>query len=337
MRRRAFLQAAGGAAIAWPMLALAQKDEKLPLLAILIPTSEESAASRLAAIRDGLKSEGLIEGSHYAVVVRFAGGDPSRLPELARELDALRPRLFVASANAAAVIHQQLPDRPLVFTAVAIDPIAFGFAQSYAKPGGSSTGNVMNAVGGEETITAKRLGFFRNLVPNINRLGMIGVTEIPGVQRGLLSKQEEAALQTVSAQLGLRFQNYPIRTIDDLEAALSKALADGIEAFYISGDPLLGTNLTRVMPKIMATGKPTMGAYPEWGRAGLLLSYATDLADGFYRAGIYAAKIILGAKPGDLPIEQATKFSLVINTNTAKQLGIWVPPTLLALADEVIE
>jgi len=337
MRRRAFLQAAGGATLAWPMLVMAQKDAKLPVVAILIPGSEELGLSRLPAIRDGMKSEGLIEGGDYAVVVRFAGGEASRLPELARELDALRPRLFVASANAAAVVHQQLPNRPLVFTAVAIDPIAFGFGQSYAKPGGSSTGNVMNAVGGEESITAKRLGFFRNLVPHINRLGMIGVAEIAGVQRALLSKQEEAALQTVSAQLSLSFQNYPIRAIDDLEPTLSKAVADGIEAFYISGDPLLGTNLTRVMPKIMATGKPTMGSYPEWGRAGLLLSYATDLADGFYRAGIYAAKIILGAQAGDLPIEQATKFSLVINLKTAKQLGITVPPTLLALADEVIE
>jgi putative tryptophan/tyrosine transport system substrate-binding protein len=110
-----------------------------------------------------------------------------------------------------------------------------------------------------------------------------------------------------------------------------------VGAFYISGDPLLINNISRVMPHIVAAGKPTLGVYPEWGRAGLLMSYSTDLADGYRRAGIYAAKIIQGTKPGDLPIEQASKFTLVINTKTAKQLGISVPPTLLSLADEVIE
>lgn len=331
------MRAAGSAAIGWPMRALAQKGARPPLVAVLFAGPEAVIASRLASIRNGMKAEGLVEGRDYVLDARFANGDVTRLPELARQQDALEPKVFIAAASAAPVVHELLPGRPLVFTAIAIDPIGFGFASSYTHPGGMATGNVMNAIGGEETLTAKRLELFRELVPNIKRLGMIGVAEIPGIQRGLLAKQEADALLRLSGQFGYSFESYPIRTIDEFASALSKATADGVEAFYVSGDPLFGTNQPRVMPHLLATGKPTLGVFPEWGRAGLLLTYSTDLADGFHRAGAYAARIIRGAKPGDLPIEQASKFTLVINLKTAKQLGISVPPTLVSLADEVIE
>jgi putative ABC transport system substrate-binding protein len=153
----------------------------------------------------------------------------------------------------------------------------------------------------------------------------------------VLSHQEETALQKVSTQLGFRFENYAIKTPDDFERIFAKASSDGVNAFYISGDALLTSNMSRVMPHILAAGKPTLGAYPEWGRAGLLLTYSTDTLHGYRRAGVYAAKIIRGAKPGDLPIEQASKFWLTVNLKIARQLGISVPPDLLTLADEVIE
>jgi putative ABC transport system substrate-binding protein len=335
MRRRTFLQAVGSTAIVWPMRSSAAPDATLPLVAVLLPTPEESSKPRLAALREGLKGEGLLEGSHYAIEARFADGDFARLPQLAKELDALKPRVFVASANAVLVVHKLLPDRPLVFTAIAADPIAFGLAQSYTRPGGSATGNVMNAIGGEESLTAKRFGFFKDLVPNIKRLGMIG-SWVPQLQGGLLY-QEEIALRNASGQLGFEFEKYAIKTLDDLEQGFAKALADDVDALYISGDPLLFANMSRVMPHIMAAAKPTLGAYPEWARAGLLLTYSNDLADGFRRAGAYVARIIKGATPGDLPIDQASKFTLAINLKTAKQLGMSVPPNLLTLADELIE
>jgi putative ABC transport system substrate-binding protein len=335
MRRRTFLQAAGSAAIVWPMPSSAARDATLPLVAVLLPAPEESSKPRLAALREGLKDEGLLEGSHYSIEARFANGDFARLPELAKELDELKPRVFVASANAVLVVHKLLPDTPLVFTAIAADPIAFGLAQSYTRPGGSATGNVMNAIGGEESLTAKRLGFFKDLVPNIKRLGMIG-SWLPQLPGGLLY-QEEVALRNTSGQLGFEFEKYAIKTLDDLGQAFAKASADDVDALYISGDPLLFANISRVMPHILAAAKPTLGTYPEWARAGLLLTYSNDLADGFRRAGVYAARIIKGAKPGDLPIDQASKFTLAINLKTAKQLGISVPPNLLTLADELIE
>jgi putative ABC transport system substrate-binding protein len=193
----------------------------------------------------------------------------------------------------------------------------------------------MNAIGGEESLTAKRLGFFKDLVPNIRRLGMIGVVDY-GVAR--LEISEEAALRKVTGQLGIGFESYEIKaTLEDIEAVLSKALSDGVDAFYISGDPVLTYKMSVVMPGILATGKPAFGPYPDWARAGVLLTYSQDALDGFRRAGAYAAKIVRGANPGDLPIEQASKFWLVINLKTARQLGLAVPPNLLTLADEVIE
>jgi putative ABC transport system substrate-binding protein len=336
MRRRTFLQVAGSTAIAWPIRLSAQTTAKVPLLAVLLSGTEEFLSPRLAAMREGLKAEGLIEGRHYVVEARFANGDNSRSPELARELEALRPRLFVAAGNPVLVVHKLLPDVPLIFANAAADPVALGLAQSYAKPGGMVTGNVTNAIGGEASITAKRLGFFHDLVPNVKRLGMIGVW-IPQFIQGGLQSQEVEALQKASGQLGFEFERYEIKTLDDLEQVLAQALAAGVDALYISGDTVLFSNMSRVMPHIIAAAKPTFGVHPDWVRAGLLLSYNNDPADGFRRAGVYAAKIIKGAKPGDLPIEQASKFTLAINLKTAKQLGIIVPPNLLTLADELIE
>lgn len=149
---------------------------------------------------------------------------------------------------------------------MAVDPIAVGLAESYRKPGGTATGNVMNAVGGEESLTAKRLGFFKELVPNIERLGMLGVVWDPQLLQGVLSHQEEVALQQGSCHLGFHFENYAIKTLDELDKVFDKALSDGVNALYISGDPLLTTNMSHVLPHIQKAKMPTFGAYPEWGR-----------------------------------------------------------------------
>ena len=134
--------------------------------------------------------------------------------------------------------------------------------------------------------------------------------------------------ERLAARLGFEFVHYGLNTVDDLEGAFAAGLRDEVSGFYISGEPQLFANMSRVMTSVVASRKPTIGPYPDWGRAGLLMSYGTDPLDGVRRAGIYAGKILRGAKPGDLPVEQASKFAFVINLKTAKALGISVPPTL---------
>jgi len=340
MRRLEFIALTGTAALSFPRLAYSQTIADLPLVAVLAPTRENTELARqiIPALRKGLQQEGLTEGKHYSFAMRLANGEFARLPSLAKELGALKPRVVVASSMAIPPARETFPDLPLVFTGVADDPISLGLVQSYVRPGGMLTGNVMNAVGGEETMTQKRVGYFKELVPDLTRLGMIARSPLPNnsVLNGLPT-QEENALRKVGAQFGFEFTRYNSGTPDELDSSFASALRDNVSALYISGAPGLFANMSRVISLVTASGKPSFGPYPDWGRAGLLLSYSSDLVDGFRQAGIYAGKILNGAKPGDLPILQADKFTLVINMKTAKSLGIVVPSTLLAVADEVIE
>jgi putative ABC transport system substrate-binding protein len=328
MRRREFIGLMGTAASSFARPGYAQTNTGLPLVAVLL-TGAPDRTKGIDALRTGLQQQGLVEGTNYSFAIRFANGDFERLPALAKELGALKPRVIVAPANAAGVVHRIVPDQPLVFTSFAADPIALGLAESYVRPGGMATGNVMNAIGGEEALTEKRMGLFKELVPNLTRLGMISTTNNP------VSVAEQNALRKVAGHLGFEFVH--IQATDDLEGAFASALRQEVSAFYISGEPLLFANMSNVMTLVAASGKPTVGVYAEWARAGLLMSYSTNILDGFRHAGTYVAKILTGTKPGDLPIEQASKFTFAINLKTAKALGIAVPPTLLSLADEVIE
>lgn len=341
MRRREFIGLLGSGALSLPRPGYAQTSADIPLIGILAPTKlgTELARQIIPALRKGLQQEGFIEGKNYALAVRLADGNFARLPSLAKELVPLKPRVIVAASSMAIFPAREIfPDLPLVFTAVADDPISLGYVQSYVRPGGMLTGNVMNAVGGEETVTQKRIGFLKELVPGLTRVGMIARTPLPNNNPlNGLQTQEENALRKTAAQFGFEFMRYNYDTIDDLESTFASALRDNVSALYISGNPGLTVNMQRVISLVAASGKPSFGPYPDWGRSGLLMSYSSDIVDGFRQAGIYAGKILNGAKPADLPILQADKFILVINMKTAKSLGIVVPPTLLALADEVIE
>jgi putative ABC transport system substrate-binding protein len=335
MRRRELIGLLGAAVLNSPRPGYAQPKTGLPVVGLLLPLKSDTtpAKDRITALRKGLQDAGFIEGTNYSLAVRFAEGNLSRYPELAKELGELNARVIVVlgSLYGMGEFRRAFPELPLVFTALAADLVQLGIVQSYAHPGGMITGNVMNAVGGEETMAQKRIGLFKQLVPNLTRLGLIGPTI------GALVTQEKEALQKVGAQMDFELVHCNLSTIEELENAFAAGLREKVGAFYISTEPLLFSNQSRVMSSVTASHKPSIGTIPDWGRAGLLMSYATDIVDGVRKAGIYAAKILNGAKPGDLPVEQASKFTFVINVKTAKALGIIVPPTLLALADEVIE
>jgi putative tryptophan/tyrosine transport system substrate-binding protein len=336
MQRRDFLGLIGATTLSIPRLGYAQTKTDRPLVGFLVLQRSETtiAKDKITALQKGLLEERFVEGTNYSLAMRFADGDPAnRFPQLAKELGALNSRVLVFSGSLHGVdeVRRSFPELPIVFTGLAADLVKLGVVQSYVHPGGMLTGNVMNAVGGEETMTQKRIGLFKELVPNLKRIGMIAPVN------GVLAKEEKDALQKVAARLNFEFVHYDLNTLDDLESAFAAGLRDDVSAFYISGEPVLSANLSRVMSFVTASGKPSVGPYPDWGRAGLLMSYSTDPVDGVRHAGVYAGKILHGAKPGDLPIEQASKFNLVINLKTAKTLGISVPANLLALADEVIE
>jgi len=309
---------------AWPVFA----QGALPLVGVVVPSSAIQASDRIDAVRDGLREAGLVEGIHYTFALRFGDGVADRLPGLILELGALKPRVIV-SAGMASLVKKLLPETPHVFTAVATDPIKVGLIDSYARPGGITTGNVLTPGGVDGSLTQKRIELFRQLVPNLQRLGFIGTST------NWVAIEELAGLRSAAKRLGIEVVHHPIQTIEDIEAAISASAQDGVDALYVSGEPLLISNLARTVEAIAQSGKPTVGPYPDFGRAGFLMSYSADLRDGFRRAGIYAGKILRGEKPGDLPVEQASKFVLIFNSVTAKRLGIAMPTTFLA--DEVIE
>jgi putative ABC transport system substrate-binding protein len=312
---------------------MAQGASSLPIVAFLYPGTSEFVPSRVAAIRKGMQEAGLAEGIHYQFVVRAAEGQFDRLPALAKELQALIPAAYVAPSHALGVVQQLQPQPPTVFTAIAIDPVEAGLAKSYTKPGGMVTGNVMNTIGGEDAIAEKRITHFKDLVPKLTRLGMIGRPQ----QAGRLFEQETNGARTAGARLGFDVTICALDRVDDVERVVAAALRDGVDGFCISGILTFFFNMKRLLPPILTTGKPTVSVFAEFTRAGVLMSYATDIVDGFRRAGVYAPRIVQGTKPGDLPIENADRFTLAINAKTAKQLGLDIPVSLYALADEVIE
>lgn len=331
MKRREFIGLIGGAA-AWPLAARTQQAANLPLVAVIVALSEQLANARAALIREGLKQAGLIEGKDYVLTLRFLDGDYARMPEIVKELDALKPRVYVTVAGGPKPIHRLVPNAPVVFTAIAIDPVAYGWVESYARPGGMTTGNVQNAIGGLESLMSKQFQFFKELVPNLTRVGFIGLADT-AVQFPV----ERAAVQKTAQQFGFAVSMYEVPTLADVESAIASGQRDDVSAFFLSVEPRFVARIPQIVASLAKTGKPAFGPTPVWTRGGLLMSYYTDIDEQTRRAGGLAAKILRGAKPGDLPIEQADKFSLIINLKTAKQLGITVPPALLAQADEVIE
>jgi putative ABC transport system substrate-binding protein len=324
MKRREFILTLGGAA-AWPRLARAQKRRLVGVL-----WTDRSAVERFgfdAALRRGLAEAGFAEGSNLAFAERYAGNDFARLAPLAAELSALNPDVIVASGSRYALeAHRAAPEVPIV-GAFDGDPVALGLFQNYARPGGMVTGLTLVAA---DTQTGKNLEIMRDLVPGLRGIGYMFSPDTPGAVRN------EPITRSAAEHLGLAFTAFPVRSMDEVKAAFLSQ-SNGVDGMYIYGNPLLWSNVTAFVDLATATKKPVMTIFGVFTQRGFLVSYGANTLDIYRRLGGYAAKIMSGAKPGDLPIEQPAKFDLIINLKTAKALGITVPPTLLARADELIE
>ena len=326
MRRRTFIGAVGSAAFAWPLAGLAQPRAKLATIGYLGANNPSAEGQRFAAFVQRLRELGWTEGHTIAIEVRWAEGRNERFAEIAAEFVRLKVAIIVTAGTAAVgAVKRATSVIPTVF-AVAGDPVGTGLVASLARPGGNVTGlsNQAPDLGG------KRLELFREVVPGLRRLGVMGNVGSPGT---VLEMRE---VETSARMLGLEVTTSEIRGAEDIALAFD-ALRDRADGLQICTDPLVSTHRIRISTLALAARLPTMHGQRENAEAGGLMSYGPNFLDLHRRAADYVDKILRGAMPADLPVEQPTKFDLVINLTTARALGLTIPPKLLFTADEVIE
>jgi putative ABC transport system substrate-binding protein len=328
LRRRQFLTLLGGAAATWPLAARAQQPA-MPVIGLLTPQSHESATPFLEAFRRGLAESGLVEGQNVVVEYRLSEGRFDRLAEMAADLARRQVNVIAVPGGSATAIAAKAATQtiPIVF-GVAEDPVKLGLVASLARPGGNATGVNFFAV----EVVAKRLSLLRELVPAAKSIAVLANPANTANTAAMLVDMEPAA-----RALGLQIMRYDAGTNREIDAVFGALARERPDALFVAPDSFFFVR--RVQLVHLATRHALPATYPirEFVDIGGLMSYGASVTDGYRQVGVYAGRIIKGAKPADLPVVQATKFDFVINLQTAKTLGIEIPPTLLARADEVIE
>ena len=329
MRRREFITLLGGAAaasIAWPLAAIAQQSGKLRTIGFLGPNTRSGASDWVAALAQRLRELGWIEGRTVTIEYRWAEGREERLAEIAAEFVRLKVDVIVTSGTPAVMASKQATSViPIVF-ATAGDPVGSGLVASLARPGGNVTGLATLVA----DLAGKRLELLREIVPGLGRLAIMGNASNP------FTVLELDEVQAAAGTLGLEVVTLEIRRAQDIAPAF-EALKSRADALYVCTDALANTNRIRISTSALGVRLPTMHGSRDYVEAGGLMSYGANVPDQFRRTADIVDKILHGAKPGDIPVEQPTKYELVLNLTTAKALGLTVSPTLLARADEVIE
>jgi putative ABC transport system substrate-binding protein len=308
-----------------PFAAQAQQAGKLPIIGLLTAGAPATHGRWVAAFVQRLRELGWIEGRTIAIEYRWGQGRPERYAEIAAELVRLKVDVIVTQGGAVAAAKKATSVIPIVFT-VAADPLGGGLVASLSRPGGNVTGLSLQFT----DLAGKRLELLREAVP---RLGRLAIMANVGYRAATL---EMAEVEATARKLGLEVATLPIQRAEDI-APTVVALKGRADALYVCADPLVSTNQVHINKTALGTRLPTMHGIGEYVKAGGLMSYGANFPDLWRRGGDYVDKILRGTKPGDLPVEQPTKFDLVINLITAKALGLTIPPTLLARADEVIE
>jgi len=328
VKRREFITLLGGAAVVWPLVARGQQPA-LPVIGFLGVTSTGEQSHWLAAFRQGLSENGYVEGQNVSIEYRWAEGRYDRFRELAADLIRRHVSVIVTPTSTPAALAAKAATTtiPIVF-GVGDDPVKLGLVASLSRPDGNATG--VNFFLAE--LTAKRLGLLRELLPKAARIRvLVNPSNVETAER--TARDVEAA----AAATGLQVQVLNASTGDEIDAAFATLVSERADALLTAPDSFF--NSRRVQIVILATRHlvPTIYSVRDYAEAGGLISYGTDLNDAVRQQGVYAGRILKGTKPADLPVVQSTKFELVINLRTAKALGLEVPPTLLARADEVIE
>jgi putative ABC transport system substrate-binding protein len=327
MRRREFITLLGGAAAAWPLVARAQ--HAMPVIGWLNPTSPDFFADGLRGFRQGLKDAGYIEGENVTIEYRWADNQTDRLPALAAELVRRRVSVIVASGGFEPVFAAKTATTtiPIVFL-FGDDPVKAGLVASLARPGGNLTG--INFFTGE--LAAKRLELLRELVPRAARIAVLVNPANAAITVSTLRDVETAA-----RAMGLQIQVLTADTSREIDATFATFVRERPDALFVGPAPFFTQR--RVQLIHLEARHAILATYVgrQFAEAGGLMSYGASLTDSLRQVGVYAGRILKGAKPADLPVVQASKFELVINAQTARILGITVPPSLLATADEVIE
>jgi putative ABC transport system substrate-binding protein len=325
MQRREFITFLGGATAAWPLAARAQKSSKLMRVGILA-TANPRSTSFYQAFELRLRDLGYIEGQNIAFEYRNAGGEVDRLPGLAAELLHLDPDVIVTSTDLATRAAKDATSRvPLLMVAINYDPIALGYIESIARPGANVTGLFFQHL----ELLAKRFGLFKEMLPTIKRVAVLSEALAADQLR-----QVEASNRSVGFELQpIHLENPPY----DFVNAFRVAMRSGAEAIFVLETASIFRGRVPIAQLAIENRLPTSFAFREYVEVGGLASYGVNFSTMYRRAAEFADKILRGAKPADLPVEQSTKFELAINLKTAKALGLTIPPTLLARADEVIE
>ncbi len=331
MRRREFITLAGGAAVAWPLAARAQQPAgRVYRVGYLVIASREHQLHLSNAFEEGLRSLGYRVGQNVVIEYRFANGEMQRLPALAADLVRLGVDIIVCGNNPSTVAAMKATTTIPIVMASVNDPVKDGLVASLARPGGNVTGFSLD--GGRESETqGKRLGLLKETLPNLTRVGILWNPDLAANLSRLKSMKD------VTQPLGLKLVAAEARGLDTLEQAFATMVREQMQAFIVLTDPVLFNYRQQIGVMAIRNRLPATSSLREFAEAGLLLTYGANLRDLYSGAAVFIDKIFKGAKPADLPIEQPTKFEFVINLKTAKALGLDVPPSLLARADEVIE
>jgi putative ABC transport system substrate-binding protein len=325
MRRREFVALLGGAA-AWPIAARGQQPA-MPVIGFMVASSLGSLRQQVTAFSEGLKELAYVEGQNVAIEYRYAEGQPDRFPALAADLVRRQVAVFaVGGAGGARVAKQATTTIPIVFS-VGEDPVAAGLVDSLNQPAGNITGVYQFTSG----LEAKRLGLLHEMVPKATTIAVLINSNYSGAEGQLRDVQEAAS------RLGVQLLIVRANAESEFNTAFSTLVQQGVGALLVCASPFFNSRRQQLVVLAARHSMPAIYEWRDFAEAGGLMSYGTSLADAYRQAGVYVGRILKGAKPADLPVVQVIRFEFAINLNTAKAIGLEVPASLLARADEVIE